>query len=302
MTIEFNCPNCKAVIAFADKYGGKQAHCTSCQQHFIIPVKSFEKAKKVQIGEERGDPIPGFYRAVFVDSWKLFTNPKNAAGLLFIVIVVVFKFFGASLDINLFIQGESLAFEFYIPLGWAARAAAWGCLFWFYSEMIYATGFDQDELPIVTVGGFRGLVWIIVRCLYSIFAILLVAGLPFVVVYFLTRWLHVESTVPLYAFAIIGLFLLPIAIMNIAVGRDLTLLRPDHLFVPIFRAFRPYLVPVILLGVAIGLQIPISQYAHQEPSVAGRYLLLNVAVQPVFMIAMRSIGLFYRHYSCHLTW
>jgi hypothetical protein len=86
------------------------------------------------------------------------------------------------------------------------------------------------------------------------------------------------------------------------VGRDLTLLRPDHLLVPILRAFWPYLVPVILLGVAIGLQIPISQYAHQEPSVAGRYLLLNVAVQPVFMIAMRSIGLFYRHYSCHLTW
>ena len=48
MTIEFNCPKCNAVIGFADQHAGKQAHCTACEQKFIIPGKSFEKAKKME--------------------------------------------------------------------------------------------------------------------------------------------------------------------------------------------------------------------------------------------------------------
>ena len=117
MTIEFNCPNCKAVIAFADQHGGKRARCTSCQQRFIIPFKSHEKAKKAKPPktEEIAEPIPGFYRAVFFESWKLFFNFKNAVGLIFIFVVVVFKFFTANKNLSLHIQGEWLAFDFYIP-------------------------------------------------------------------------------------------------------------------------------------------------------------------------------------------
>ena len=109
MTIEFNCPNCNAVIAFADKHGGKRAHCTSCQQRFFIPLKSHGKAKKIKPPKEKGEPISGFYHAVFIGSWKLFTNFKNAANLIFILVVVVFKFFTANQNISLHIQGEWLA-------------------------------------------------------------------------------------------------------------------------------------------------------------------------------------------------
>ncbi|MHC4748223.1 MAG: hypothetical protein ACYS18_13050 [Planctomycetota bacterium] len=31
-------------------------------------------------------------------------------------------------------------------------------------------------------------------------------------------------------------------------------------------------------------------------------LAVNLAVQLLAIIAMRSIGLFYRHYNCHLKW
>ena len=68
MTIEFNCPNCDALIAFGDIHAGKGGKCTTCGEHFIIPSKSFEKVEKVELPEEKGFPIPGFYRAVFVDS------------------------------------------------------------------------------------------------------------------------------------------------------------------------------------------------------------------------------------------
>lgn len=304
MTIEFNCPNCKAVIAFADKHGGKRAHCTSCQQRFVIPFKSHEKAKKVKPPKdiEKAEPIPGFYRAVFIESWKLFTNSSNATDLAFIFIVVVFKFFTAGLNFSLHIQGEWLGFDFYIPLGWASRGAAWGCLFFFYSEMIYSTGFDQDELPIITIGGFYGLIWIIVKSVYAIFVILLVTGLPYVLALLLLRLTKVESPALLYSLMFGGLFLLPIAILTVAIGRDFTMLRPDYLLAPIRRAFTPYLTTVVLLGGAVISQIVTSQYAGQSPAAAAGYLSLNLLVQAFVLIAMRSIGLFYRHYSCHLPW
>ena len=94
MTIEFNCPNCESVIAFADKHAGKRAHCTTCGQSFVIPNKNHEKAQKIKAPkEEKGDPIPGFYKTAFVDNWKVFVNPKNITGFAFIITAVVFKYF-----------------------------------------------------------------------------------------------------------------------------------------------------------------------------------------------------------------
>ncbi len=303
MTIEFHCPNCNAVIAFADKHAGKQARCTSCQQKFIIPSRSHEKAKKVRPPkEETGEPIPGFYHAVFIDSWKQFAQSKNTAGLLFILIVVVFKFFTANQNISLFIQGESLAFDFYIPLGWAARGAAWGCLLWFYSEIIYSTGFDQDEFPEVTIGGLYSFIWKIVTSVYKIFVILLITELPFILTYLILKQLKIELPVPLYSLLFGGLFLMPICILTVAVGKDLTMLRPDYLLVPICRAFAPYLVTAVILGGALTCQVFTRQYEGLSQDGVAVYLALNVLVQAFVLIAMRSIGLFYRHYSCHLPW
>ena len=302
MTIQFFCPNCNEIIGFPDKHAGKRARCTSCGQLFIIPSKGNEKPKKVEPPKEKGEPIPGFYRAVLVDSWKLFTNPKNAAGLMFILAAVVFKFFTANQNINIFIQGNWLAFDIYIPLGWASRGAAWGYLFWFYSETIYSTGFDQDELPIVTIGGFYAFAWKIAKSVYAIFIILLVTGLPFFLALLILRQLKIELPALTYPLLFGGLFLLPIAILTVAVGRDLTMLRPDYLLAPIRRAFIPYLVTAVILGGPLVCQVLTSQYAGQSLNKAAIYLSLNFLVQAFILIAMRSIGLFYRHYSCHFIW
>ncbi len=92
MTIQFNCPNCNEVIGFDDKHAGKQAHCTSCGQKFTIPSKSFEKAKKVKPEKERTEPLPGFYKALFVDIWKIFIDGENKVPLVFVIAVVCFQF------------------------------------------------------------------------------------------------------------------------------------------------------------------------------------------------------------------
>jgi hypothetical protein len=304
MTIEFNCPNCNAVIGFADEHTGKQAHCTACGQKFIIPGKSFEKAKKIKPPQkkEKAEPIPGFYRAVLVENWKIFFNLKNVTPLAFILTVVVFKFFTACLNFDFTIAGDQMAFDFYIPLGWICTAMAWGILFWYYREMIYSTGFDQDDFPEVIVGGLYSIIWKIVQSVYILFIIFLVIGCPAIIAYFILKSIELESPLLLYSLISIGVFLLPAAITNISMGRDITLLRPDYFLKMIFRAFVPYFVVSILLGAAIALQVFSRQYNPKEPSGTCWYLLLNFATQMVFVFAMRAIGLYYRHYSCHAPW
>jgi hypothetical protein len=303
MTIEFNCPNCDSVIAFPDKHIGKRAHCTNCGQSFVIPDKSYSKVKKIKPPKEaKSEPIPGFYRAALIDNWKIFLNPKNITGLAFILTATFFKFFTANKNFSIFVQGQSLAIDIYVPLGWLCRGIAWGFLFWYYREIIYSTGFDQEDFPEVILDGFRGLVWKIFESLYTLFIIFLAAGLPSLLLFFVFEKTFAEIPIILHALVLLGLFLLPAAIMNVAVGKDLTLLRTDYLIKQVARDFIPYVVIFILLAAAIFMQMFAKQYNPKEPSETWIYFLFNFAVQMVFIYAMRAIGLFYRHYSCHTPW
>ncbi|OHB61208.1 MAG: hypothetical protein A2167_05220 [Planctomycetes bacterium RBG_13_46_10] len=106
---------------------------------------------------------------------------------------------------------------------------------------------------------------------------------------------------PLLLF-ILGLFIFPMAILTIAVGKDITLLRPDYLFKPVARAFGPYLVVVTLL-VSVGVtEMQTKSFTGTNLAIDAFYLLLDIAIQIIAIFAMRAIGLFYRHYSCYFAW
>ena len=302
MTIRFNCPNCNELIAFADKHSGKRAHCASCGQKFVIPSEDKGKTKKIKPPKERAEPLGGFYRAVFADSWQLFTKEKNITGLVFIAVAVCVKFFMAGMNYTLTIPGKAYVFHFPIPIGHILHVSAWGFMLWYYMEIIYTTAFEQEKLPDVTVGGFYGLCGRIAKSVYLFIIMLLVVELPYLVTALILSWIDAEMPVLLYALMFGGLFLFPAAILTVAVGKDLTMLRPDYFLIPIFRAFRPYVVTAVLLGTAAGLQIYAKQYSGQSAAVATGHLLLNLAVQVIALVAMRSIGLFFRHYSCILPW
>ena len=302
MTIQFNCPNCDAVIAFDDKHRGKRARCYTCGQRFIIPFKDGDKTKKVKPTEEKGESLPGFYRAVFVDSRQLFTTPKNGTGLVFIATAVCCKFFVAGRNYTLTVPGRAYSVDLPLPIGHVLHAAAWGFLFWYYMEIVYSTAFDREDLPDVVVGGLKGFFPLIARSIYTFFVVLLAVELPLLIYLATSAITKAEWPVLFYVFLFGGLFLLPMAILTVAVGKDLTLLRPNYLVAAILRGFRPYLVPAVLLGAAGAIQTQANQYADQGFAAAAGHLLLNLTVQVVALIAMRSIGLFYRHYSCHLQW
>lgn len=302
MTIRFNCPNCNELIAFADKHSGKRAHCASCGQKFIIPTESKGKTKKIKSPKEIAEPLPGFYRAVFAESWQLFTRGENITGLVFIAMAVCLKFFMAGRNYTMTIPGRAYSFDLPIPAGHVLHVAAWGFLFWYYMEMIYTTAFEQDKLPEVIVGGFKGLCGRIGKSVYIFLIMLIVVELPYFITAFISSWMDAEWPVLLYALMFAGLYFFPVAILSAAVGKDLMLLRPDYFVITISRAFRPYLVTALLLGAAAVVQLFAKQYSGQSQAVAVGYLLLNLAVQVIALVAMRSIGLFFRHYSCILPW
>jgi hypothetical protein len=303
MTIKFYCPNCDAIVAFDSKHAGKRARCLTCGQIFIIPQKDGETPKKIKAEPEyKGDPVPGFYHAVFIDSWKLFLAPENAAALISVVVVVCFKFFVRHWNYHIILSGRSLTLKFYLPFGIILTVMAWAALFWYYMKIIYSTAFDVEQLPEVYIGGMHGLIWNTLKSLYKFFIMLMMVELPYIITILISKRMGIELPILTNILMFGGLFFFPMAILTTAVGKDLTLLRPDYLLAPVFKALAPYSIIVALLIVAALLEIQAKQFENASFAITAGNLALNLAVQVVAIVAMRSIGLFFRHYSCYLKW
>ncbi|MHC5061068.1 MAG: hypothetical protein ACYTFK_08295 [Planctomycetota bacterium] len=314
MTIAFQCPKCKGLCAFAGRHAGKSARCTNCQQRFIIPSESGRKAKKLEIKEKPDGAISGFYRAVFVNSWKAFGGKAGAMGLLFVAIVACLKFFVSHMNYELSVYSRFAEqwIDIPLPFGHVMALACWGCLLWYYSEIMYWTAFDRDELPEVYLGGAID-VWAsqlmcnIMKSLYTFSIALAVVELPFVIIIAILMKIGVEWSWPLRMLVVAGLFTFPMAVLTVSVGRDLVMvLRPDYLIMPVIRAFRPYLVTAGLVILATVLLFKSVAYSPGMSAkgvvIVGLYLAANIAVQVVAIVAVRSVGLFCRHYGCYLEW
>jgi hypothetical protein len=300
MTIQFNCPKCKSLIAFADKHAGKPAKCLNCDQRLIIPAKSGLSPRIIEPKAEPEAPLLGFYKAVFVDSWKIFFDRDNLTAIVFVIAAVCLKFFYAS--------ACCFAYVFYF--------GAWGYLFGFYLNIIRETAAGSDKLPEIEVGTSITFLWYIIKPIFIFVFSAFIVLLPFIVALAIFKhkgvtWENVWETrtaLNLFLRALFagGLFLFPMAILAAAVLEDLPeLFRVDRFFAPVVRAFVPYVIVVGLLAAACFIEINTRQFSPSAGEsvwrIAGN-LAANLAVQVVAIIAMRSIGLFYRHYACFFNY
>jgi hypothetical protein len=250
MTIKFSCPSCDSLIAFDDKHIGKRARCLSCGQIFIIPSRDDQTPQKIEPQIEKAEPLPGFYRAVFVDTWKIFINPENTTSLVFVIAAVCFKFFLA----------RAICCVNYVTF-----VLVWGWLLGFYLNIIYETAFGIDKLPEIYLGTSVTFLWYVVKPFSIFFFTMATVQLPFVIALALLHdkgltydniWqAEIGLRLLLQTLLILGLFVFPVAILTAAVGRDIGLLRPDYLFKPISGAFTPYLTVTALL---VALLPPVS--------------------------------------------
>ncbi len=299
MTIQFECPNCNALIAFDSKHIGKRARCQTCGQLFIIPSKDYEKPQKIKLEPERLDPLPGFFRAVFLDTWKLFVDKKNATQLVFVAAVVCFKFLAPAL----------------FCLAPFIHTLAWGWLLGFYLNIIYETAFGLDNLPEIYIGTSINFIWYALKPFLIFFFTMFIVQLPYIIGLILLQntginpvnmWQsHSGYCLLLQILFFLGLFFFPAAILTTAVGQDTALLRPDRLITLIFKAFFPYIVASALLICTGLIETQTIQYGYTDqisPGLTAANLAHNLAVQFIAIFAMRSIGLLYRHYSCYLKW
>ena len=294
MTIQFFCPSCNDIIGFPDKHAGRRARCTNCGQLFIIPSENYKKPKKVELPKEKGEPLPGFYRAVFVDNWKLFFDSENVTTLAFVIAVVCFKFFRYSM----------------CGCDYITLFAVWGWLFGFYLNIIYETAFEIDKLPEIYLGTSITFLWYIIKPLFLFSITMAVVQLPCIIRFFMLKeqqGLSFKDITQLefgllHVLFIFGLFLFPIAILTTSIGRTITFFRPDYLLGPVLKAFVPYSVTVLLLVAAALLEMQTTQYTHAGLLTTAGHLAMNLAVQVIAIFAMRSIGLFCRHYNCYLAW
>jgi hypothetical protein len=299
MTIQFYCPNCGAIIAFQDQHIGKRARCLTCGQIFIIPKKDFDTPEKIKPQpENRGDPVPGFYKAVFFDNWKFFFNRSNITTFAFIIVVVFSKFILA---------------DAFCCINHITHFLIWGWLLGFYLNIIYETAFDIDYLPQIYIGTSISFVWHALKPLLIFLYTMFIVQIPFITalailqnkgITYENMWNeHAGSYLLLQILFITGVFLFPIAILTTAIGKDITLLRPDYLFIPVFKAFFPYLIIFAALAAASFIEMHAEQF-NSESSLKTNALWLahNLAVQLVAIFAMRTIGLFRRHYSCYFKW
>jgi hypothetical protein len=297
MSVRFNCPKCGELIAFPDKHAGRRAKCLSCGQLFIIPSKDEQLAQVIEPPSRQQDrPLPGFYRAVFVENWKLFVDPHSATTLVFVSAAVCFKFF---------LSPEPCC-------GYITYFVVWGWLFGLYLNIIFEAASGVHELPQIYLGTAVTFFWHIIKPFLIFFITIVAVMLPCILAISILRdesltaenmWeFELGPRLIVQALFVLGLSVFPAAILAVAVGQDITLLRPSCLFKPIRRALRPYLVTFALL-VAFGvIELRTKQYTGAGPAETTAHLTLNLALQVLAIIAMRAIGLFYYHYNCFFAW
>ncbi len=306
-TITFNCPDCKYLCAFKDIYSGRRARCLRCNQVFIIPDKNGAHARKIKPPKEFDEPLGGFYGAVFKNSLSAIFNKQSLAVLLFILVMTALKFFTVHLDSSFTIIGRSGAkFGFYLPVGKIIAVFIWGGIFWCYAEIIYSTAFDVELLPQVTFGGGAGYVISVLKSFYSFAVALIMVLLPAIATNMIFSAVGIKSKWPVFPFAVLGMFLFPMAVLTMSIGRDLTmLLRPDYFFRPIKKAFRHYLFLAGLFIITWQLQYMSVNYGDIAGS-PDSMILLNLAaagaIQILAIFTMRATGLFYRHFGCFFKW
>ncbi|HPD45765.1 MAG TPA: hypothetical protein P5279_03435 [Anaerohalosphaeraceae bacterium] len=302
MTISFKCPHCDNLCAFADRHAGRRARCTRCQGRFFIPSRDGDPARKVRdvLAEA---PLSGFYRAVFIDTWPLFIRPENIASLVFLAAVVCFRFFLVHQNYSFVVPGFGLN----VPTDWIVAIISWGCLFWFYMSIVEAAAMGQDELPDIEVGQGFEFIWTMLKSIYLFIVAAVLALLPFVaLIEALRSYLHIELGWFRHVLVAMGLFIFPMTLLTICCAGEMWMVfRPDYIVLPIIRAPRPYLVTAFLVAAAGLIQAAARHYgtiADEPLWVIAAYLLLNLLAVVAGILAMRTVGLFLRHYSVYFDW
>lgn len=294
MSISFYCPNCDNFCSVEDDCAGNKAQCQACDQEFIIPSEDGKRAKKIKA--PRGDPLPGFWSGALVGTMRQFVRPCNITGLIFVFTAMGFKFFVGHANYQIIV--------FYVPLGFVTRIICWGCMCWYFMEIITTVSDEEDELPEINIGAGFEFLWNVIKSIYLFISVLLVVELPFMLASQLLIKSGYDNFFVRYGLLLIGLFFFPMAVLVMSVAKGLWMLFcPMNIIRPIIKAFPAYVFTAFFVILAASLHIIVLNYVQIEiksDSAIAMHLGANLGVGLLSIIAMRFVGLLGRHYSCYL--
>jgi len=235
-------------------------------------------------------PRQSFWRDL-AESFLFFMTPGNL--ITFIIIAVI--------------NACSVPLSYLGILGLIASFLILGYLCAFYMSIILETASGEDELPNVWISSiFDDIVMPMVRFVGTWVWVLLPAlGLAL--------WSQAAGReVPwglVQALVVIGLFFWPVVILGVAIGGGFKGLWPHVIIRTAFCALLPYLAICATLLVAASLLVLpqtdlfLSAASRFVPGAMFQLAILNSVLNAyVMIVAMRIIGLFYRHYKHRFPW
>jgi hypothetical protein len=302
MPITCACPKCNAHCEYDEETAGLAIECNNCGRIFLSPSGQDKKAPS-----KPEAPIPGFYRAVFIGAWKLFARPHNYILIGLIITITIFKFFlagGLCAD-----RARTSVLSYMYIAGVLLKILLWGWFAGIYFNIICDTAYGEDNLSDDVEDAITAIVTAfassIGRPILLFYYALIGSQIPLIVAVAVFQIAGFKLNILLHFLFLTGLFLFPVALLTVAVTEDILSMRPDYFFKPILKAFRPYLVVfAFTIAAAIGWLLigDMDAVVGTSQLRIALELLLNIGFQFFAIMTMRTIGLYYRHYSCYFPW
>lgn len=294
MSIHCECPKCGRVCGFKDEYAGRRARCLHCDTKFIIPEQGQLPVELSEVAAE--EPLPGFYRAVFKESWTIFIQPESLVGIVLCIALTCFHFFIGDKDYSIELPGLRIP----VVIGWITTVITAGYLLWYFIEIINLTWINCDFLPEIEVGDGFVFAWAVVKSIYFFIAAFAIAAVPAAVILNLLKVAGLSFRVLDGIVIMLSMLMVPMILSMLACGiAPWMLFRYDRIVMRIIETYRPYLtVAAITLVSFLLIFLTVGYFATESRGDPPRAVMLTARILAMFstMFAMRAIGLYVRHY------
>ncbi len=326
--MNFTC-TCGKQYRLPDDAAGKRARCKACGEVFTVPSPDaeYEAASTApraipatrpiaQPADPPAAPVPSLssaqrsragrvQRNFWLDalySFTIFSKPANIGPLIGCAVL-------------LFLSGVVGMIPIFGLLKMVAQLFLEGCVVAFFMDVVRTTAGGDDELPTTEIwGGYWENVF---KPLFEFVGATALLMLPAIIV---VIWKQSAGATPEeaklwgWSLAAAGAFLWPMAILAISLGGLSTLLRVDLLILTILKTLPAYLTVLALMAGAVTLGVLIvgpmfggsaADSWFEQPSfgtILAMQAFFSAAGAYVSIVCMRTIGLYYRHFSERFPW
>jgi hypothetical protein len=299
MSIEVVCEQCGTVLRAPDDAAGRVGRCKSCGQRIRVPAPPRKTAEEeareldplyrrhtaVQDHAAVSGPTRGFWE----DAARSFVLSGKAGNLIPLA-------FAAAL------QMVTVLLRYATCIGLVVDFVIFGWLAAFYMNIIRETASGEDDIPTMRweSGLWDDVLAPLVTFIASLAAVMSPAILCWIATYYLSSEpLGMLATVIAFA----GVFAWPAALLVVSIGGAATAFHLDAIILTIFKSFLPYVAVVGLIAATMIFQSLSAKHLYERTGggVAAA-AVQSVITQWAWIVSMRCVGLYYRHFKDRFPW